>query len=572
MGNRVKRQVKRKRIRKSKYALLQVKTGNESPLPADDDSEPRQVSINQLKAVLQRARQKPLGEDDYQLLLSVSETLGFLTEQLEKKSISIGRLRKLLFGASTEKLDTVNRNEGKPDDSDTHEPDSSQDTDSKTKKSGSGHGRNGADAYTGAQKVHITHETLQCGDLCPGCASGTLYAMSPPGHVVRVTGQAPLQATAYEIHKLRCGLCGKVYTPAAAQDLGPQKYDAAAVAMIALLKYGSGVPFHRLERLQQTLGVPLAASTQWETLSRQEKVFDRMYRTFIRQAAQGRLLHNDDTTMRILNREDLKAPDDASRKGVFTSGIVSVEGDHQIALFFTGHQHAGENLDDILKHRAAALDSPLQMADGLTRNIPKAFETLLANCLAHGRRKFVDVYAAFPTECHYVLECLSGVYHHDTVAAQEGLSNVDRLAYHQQHSGPVMIALKDWMSHQLDERLVEPNSGLGEAIRYMLKHWEPLTLFLRHPGVPLDNNLCERALKKVILHRKNAYFYKTAHGAQVGDIFMSLIHTCELNNVNPFDYLTELQEHLESVMANPTAWMPWNYQEAIDQIGTGTNR
>ncbi|MFC1764793.1 IS66 family transposase [Planctomycetota bacterium] len=572
MGNRVKRHVKRKRIRKSNYTLLQVKTRNESPQPADDASEPREVNINQLKAIIERSGKSPLNEQDRQLLLSVSETLGFLTEQLEKKSISIGRLRKLLFGAGTEKLDTVSADDTKQNDSEANASDRSQETDSQTKKSDVGHGRNGADAYTGAQKIHITHETLQNGDCCPECSCGTLYAMSQPGHVVRVTGQSPLQATAYEIHKLRCGLCGKVYTPAAAQDLGPEKYDAAAVAMIALLKYGSGVPFHRLERLQRTLGVPLAASTQWETLSRQEKVFDRVYRTFIRQAAQGRLLHNDDTTMRILNCEDVKAPADASRKGVFTSGIVSVAGDHQIALFFTGHQHAGENLADILKHRAVALDSPIQMADGLTRNIPKAFETLLANCLAHGRRKFVDIYTAFPNECHCVLEPLSQVYHHDTVAAQEGLSDSARLAYHQQHSGPVMAALKDWMSHQLDERRVEPNSGLGEAIRYMLKHWEPLTLFLHHPGVPLDNNLCERALKKVILHRKNAYFYKTAHGAQVGDIFMSLIHTCELNNVNPFDYLTELQKNLDSVMANPHAWMPWNYQETNNQIDTGTNR
>ena len=90
-----------------------------------------------------------------------------------------------------------------------------------------------------------------------------------------------------------------------------------------------------------------------------------------------------------------------------------------------------------------------------------------------------------------------------------------------------MAELKDWLQQQLDEHLVEPNSSLGQAIGYMQKHWEPLTLFLRQGGAPLDNNLCERALKKAILHRKNAYYYKTENGARIGDMFMGLIHTCE---------------------------------------------
>jgi hypothetical protein len=78
-------------------------------------------------------------------------------------------------------------------------------------------------------------------------------------------------------------------------------------------------------------------------------------------------------------------------------------------------------------------------------------------------------------------------------------------------------------------------------------------------GAPLDNNVCERALKRAILHRKNALFYRTLHGSQVGDLFTSLIHTCELAGANPFDYLTELQRHAGELAANPSAWMPWNY-------------
>ena len=119
--------------------------------------------------------------------------------------------------------------------------------------------------------------------------------------------------------------------------------------------------------------------------------------------------------------------------------------------------------------------------------------------------------------------------------------------------------IPEGLGQQIKQRKVEPNSALGEAIAYMQKHWNELTLFLRVAAAPLDNNICERALKKAILHRKNAYFYRTENGAHVGDLFMSLIHTCELNKANPFHYLTELQKHESALAAAPADWMPWNY-------------
>lgn len=189
---------------------------------------------------------------------------------------------------------------------------------------------------------------------------------------------------------------------------------------------------------------------------------------------------------------------------------------------------------------------------------------ILGHCLAHARRYVVDVVPSFPGECPRILEALGTVYHHDAETRAQGLSPQARLAYHQTHSGPVLEEqLHRWLRTQVAEHLVEPNSRLGQAIRYLLTHWKPLILFLRQPGAPLDNGLCERALKKAILHRKNAMFFKTLTGAHVGDLFMSLIHTCELEGVNPFAYLTVLQRHSDAVAANPPAWLPWNYQEAL---------
>ena len=258
--------------------------------------------------------------------------------------------------------------------------------------------------------------------------------------------------------------------------------------------------------------------------------------------------------------------DTDERTGVFTTAIVAVCGRSRIALFFTGRQHAGENLAAVLAQRAAELGPPLQMCDGLAANTAGDFATILANCLAHARRHFVDVVTAFPTEVRVVLETLRDVYRNDAVACQRELSPDDRLRFHQAESGPLMATLKAWLDQQFAEPRVEPNSGLGQAIAYMRKHWAALTLFLRVAGAPLDNNLCERALKKAILHRKNALFYKTCNGARVGDVFMSLIHTAELNGIGPFHYLVSLQRHHQDVARNPSAWLPWNYQEPLARL------
>jgi transposase len=334
-------------------------------------------------------------------------------------------------------------------------------------------------------------------------------------------------------------------------------------AMIAVLKYGSGMPFYRLEKLEQLLGIPLPSSTQWEIVEEAAELIKAARDELIRQAAQGAVLHNDDTSMRVLKLA--REPSD-DRTGVFTSGIVSTQQGQRIALYFTGRQHAGENLRDVLRHRSEGLAIPVQMSDALSRNtsaLPEGVAMLFANCLSHGRRQFVEVATNFPEACRYVLEMLGSVYKYDADARQQGLSPEHRLRFHQQHSGPVMQELREWMEAQFAGKQVEPNSGLGKAITYFLRHWKGLTAFLRDAGAPLDNNLCERALKRAVLHRKNALFYRTLHGSEVGDLFMALIHTCELASANAFDYLSQLQLHLTELSVNPAAWMPWNYQQQL---------
>jgi hypothetical protein len=535
-----------------------------------------EVNLEDLEALLERKREA-LGEEDYQQLKKGLRALSYLTERISDQDTTITQLRALLVKPSTEKTSKVLEQAGiKPPPQSNSPPHPNP----KNKKPRPGHGRNGAAAYQGAPRIKIAHGSLKSGDHCPECLQGKVYPQKDPALRIRVVGQAPIAATVYELERLRCHLCGEVYEAEAPPVVGEKKYDESAGAMMGLLRYGSGVPWCRLEGLEASLGIPLPASTQCEIVAEVAEGIRPAFAELLRQAAQGEVFYNDDTGMKILalaraspprGEEEKAASSSKERTGLFTTGIVATTRQgRRIALFFTGRNHAGENLARVFVERVKGLAPPIQMSDALSRNVPKLpekLEILWGNCTAHARRQFVQVTPNFPQECQFVLESLREVYRYDGEAEAQGLSPEARLRYHQEHSQPVTDALQAWFKAQFAEKKVEPNSGLGKAISYCLKRWTRLTLFLQQAGAPLDSNIVERALKKAILHRKNSLFYKTENGAEVGDLFMSLIHTCELNGVNPFEYLIALQKHAEELAKNPAAWMPWNYRETLPQSG-----
>ena len=504
-----------------------------------------------------------LPAETHRLVEQVLRTLQWLLGAIQAKETTISRLARMIFGAKTEKTRALF-----PQPPPTSSPRAAATAPPPKRK---GHGRTAAAGYPGAKRVQVPHPQLRPGDPCPDCQQGKLYLLQRPAQIVRITAQSLFAATRFELEKLRCKLCGKTFTAPAPPEAGLEKYDPNVGPMLGYLRFGGGLPHYRLNKMQIDLGVRLPASTQWELMAKAGPALEPVQEALITLAAQGQLIHNDDTTMRVqgLSREIEAAAEPPERTGIFTTGLLSEVQGHRIALFITGHRHAGENLDQLLARRATDAPPPIQMCDALSRNPAKEFQTILANCLAHGRRQFVDLAPAFPQECQHVLESLGEVYHHDAQAKELELSPEARLRFHQEHSQKPMNELQQWMRQQLEEKRVEPNSGLGQAFNYMLKHWRALTLFLQKAGAPLDNNICERALKMAILHRKNSLGYKTQNGARLGDLFMSLIHTCRLCAANPLDYLNALQRHARAARENPTRWFPWNYKEAVPAADTG---
>jgi transposase len=218
-----------------------------------------ELDMDKLDEILRRVEAKDLRAEDYDAIRTVIESYVGLYFAVGDKNTTIRRLRQMLFGAKTEK--TASLIGGREDSPPPPMPDavaSAASPESQAEATSvavteaeqvaetpaKGHGRNGADAYTGAEKIEVRHESLEPGDPCPQCDEGTLYETGRPGVLVRLVGQAPVGAKVYYLQKLRCGLCGVVFTaaPPAGADV---KYDATAGSMIAVLKYGNGSTMRR---------------------------------------------------------------------------------------------------------------------------------------------------------------------------------------------------------------------------------------------------------------------------------------------------------------------------------------
>lgn len=294
---------------------------------------PKLIKLSQKEQakLIERIHCSSLSKQDRELIGAALDTLGFLSQAYENKKISIKRLLKMIFGPRSEK--SKNMLKENPKEKATPETQASPENDPPKKKKRKGHGRNGAAAYTGAEKQFVPHPDLVPGDCCPKCPKGKVYRMQQPQVVVRIEGGAPLSAKVTEYDQLRCNLCGAIFTSKPPEIKESKSYDENACAIIALLKYGHGLPFYRLEKLQQSIGIPLASSTQWDLVKALYHKAAPAYDELLKVAAQGDIMHNDDTTVKILEIMGEERTD--GRKGIFTSGIVSQIEGRSIALFLS---------------------------------------------------------------------------------------------------------------------------------------------------------------------------------------------------------------------------------------------
>ena len=540
--------------------------GNELPNVIDKS----QADIDAAIAAIQACNLSASTKD---FVISCIRLAIWLPKAVIEHKIKLSNLRKLIFGSGKkdkkEKKESIEEPKLSPQES---APDNSHHSALKEKDSVDieasaatpaikGHGRLSHAAYTHTVEHQLLITDLKAGDPCPLLCGGKLYCFDP-GVIVRIKGQNLAVVHKYWVNKLRCASCSHLIKADVPEDIGNEKYDAAFKAILVLQKYYVAIPFYRQAYFQSLLCVPLPASTQWQLIEEVGGAALLVFSALECIAANGEVIHNDDSRVKITDIiRDNRLHSDKERTGMFTTGFISRTDQRDIALFYNGTQHAGENMERLLKKRDVHADAVIQMCDALSRNAPTSFKTILCNCLSHGFRKFDDLKDFYPEPCIRVMALIAKVYQYDEETKE--LTQQERLNYHQENSAPIMTELHQYMTQQLESKSVEPNDSLGKAIRYMLKHWHPLTQFLRVLGAPLDNNIVERALKIPIRGRRTWLFYKTEYGAMIGGVLTSIIYTCALSGVNPLHYLIALQENKDRIIKEPENWLPWNYHDTL---------
>lgn len=543
------------------------------------------ITPEQLHQLTEAIRTSNLDPKIGEMLIDNISGNQWLIVALEKGQLSIKKLR-ALFNITTESsINRKNRKYGSDttlnnpeaaneplEGANEHHSDDSDDSPSKPKKR-KGHGRIKASAYEGAEIIDVLHPDLTRGGPCPEAfCDGKLYELSDPGIMLQITGSPSAKATHYQLQKLRCSVCELIFTAPLPEGVEDVKYTTSLIAMLMINKYFMSIPLYRQENLQGYLGVPLPASTQWELMAEQEDVLKALYHAFEYDGAQARGISIDDTKARILEQiaKNKKAQKKSDKASCYTTGIVCAHDEHTSYVFVTDNKTAGKSVAPFLRLRNPKLAVPYLMCDALTANIPHEISEdlyLLCHCLTHARRQFYELPNGYDDLADEVMRMIGKIYDHDALA--KAMSAEERLAYHQQHSQPIMDELHAYLSKQ--EKEFEPNGVAGCAINYILKRWTELTQFLRHAYVPLDTNLTERALKLIIQIRKSCMFYKTLNSAKIASYIQTALYSAAQNDVNPYQYIKAILDNRDAVIKAPDKWLPWNYLTALAQLEPGNS-
>jgi transposase len=517
------------------------------------------INRSELNELIQRVEHAiehdlALGTEDLRKLLAAIQTLLIVHNKIDQDECTLHKLKKL--------LGMVTQSERRPS----------------PQKMGSKKGASSKKRKLPIeQKTEIQHHKLeeyQKGSVCPVCQIGKLYKHEP-AQLLRITGHAPLTATKHISEQLRCNGCLGVVTATLQEEVlvdghANQKYGYSARAWMAISKCYSGMPYHHQSNLNHLMGCSVSASTIFDQCQLVAEALEPVFIEMQSEAANGYHFAIDDTHNRILEQkpEMRERPDGKGkrlRSGIYTSGLISeTQEGHEIILFETSLGHAGEHLDSILKHREANLPCPLIMSDALSNNSSK-YVVEKVFCNSHARRKFYDLKNKSPEEIEWVLEQYSQIWKNEREAKEKHFNVTKRLEHHISHSLPIMQTIRQWATNKIESFDFEEHSGLGEAIKYFLRHYDNLVKFCTIEGAKIDNNRMEERLKIKIRSRKNAHFYKTPKGAKVANIITSVIATTDVAGLNSFDYLLKIQQNRVEVKQKPSSWLPWNYLDTLAQ-------
>jgi transposase len=429
----------------------------------------------------------------------------------------------------------------------------------KRRRSPKNGGRNGFDDYPSVS-IDVIENPYQSGSPCPCCTKGKLYE-GEDRQGIQYDAAPLIQVKRHRKKVLRCNACGQEQVPRKSIPRHTNEARSAVVVERAL-----GMPLNRLSRLQTLFGVEIPQSTLWIMAKELwERVGHSVFNALCDSACGGLIFGGDDTKARILEIQERYKSGEKIRKGCYTSSICTQVHGRDIILYFTSNKYLAENFTGLLVRRDDEDETVISlMVDASANNVPTLTWVILGFCLAHGRRKFVELLDDSPVECKYFLAQIAKIYQNDKLT--KSLSVHERRDYHRMHSLPILRAMYREMIRLFKEKLIEPNSNLGKVFTYWLKRRYGFAAFTRIPGMPLDNNATERALRPMAMGRKTSLFFMTLVSAGIWSELFSLVFTCEKNGINAYAYLNWLQENWLAASREPENFLPWHFIIETERI------
>jgi hypothetical protein len=386
-----------------------------------------------------------------------------------------------------------------------------------------------------------------------------------------------MYATRHVAERLQCNMCKVLFT-ATDQDLerdgidGRLLYSYSAAAVVCIHKYFAGLPWFRQEFVQQALGDTVPDSSMAELSERVADALAPVARYLRKPASDALTFLGDDTGALILEvraatRVQRSTGKLVERTGCHVSCVIAITSEgHRIAIFRVGIQHTGELMDELLDGRDPQLPVPLFMGDCHACNTVTVCRVIYGGCNAHATRRFKALKTSYPEDAGYASQRYKEIFEHEAYCKRAGLDPQQRLAYHRQHSKPLFDAICEHGESLLENKKIEPNGDIAAAYTYVINNRVRLSAFLRHPGMPIDNNEPERILRVPVRLRDNAPFFRNGVGGAWAQTIWTVGETALLCGVNLLDYFQAVQRHQQDVKRNPHLWVPWAYRERLTAL------
>jgi transposase len=381
----------------------------------------------------------------------------------------------------------------------------------------------------------------QC--TCPECGSTELRRVGKgkPSTVFEYV-QPYFRKRIYQRETLSCR-CGHIVSaPAPTRVAEKTRYAPSFIAHLIVSKCSESTPQYRLEKFYRNIGIPISRSTMCGLLHRGADELRPLHTAALSLVPAAADVHADETSTR---QQDLD-------RRSFTWTFVTPD----LVVYTYAPTRSGETPKAVLKDSKGRL-----VVDQHTgyNAVTKPGGRIRAGCLAHARRKIFE--QSEHPETKEALELIADIYRVEAEAKAAAIVGTEaHLALRRTKSRPLFARLLRWGRRHRDR--FEPRSGIGKAIRYLLRHFRPLGCFLRYPTIPPDNNVAEASLRRVALGRSNYLFFGNEDAGKNFAVLYTLVASCEKNGVNAIDYLTDVLTRVQSHPANriaellPHRWKP----------------